>query len=196
MPLPNSATPAPSPAQQGARSSREAGFSIIEGLIAALLLLVVTLGILPLFSRSMNNNVKGNDSTRQANGATDAFESAVALPFNSGAKAVPGGTSSLVVTDTIALKKIASPTGGSDLTISNRWELPADLGTDDVQMMNRQRTLQQFSFDDYADNQTFDTALDGLVEDRLVHFKVVDVAIQDARGGLAQPYRLRIVQTY
>ena len=63
----------------------EAGFSVIEGLIAALLLLIVTLGILPLFSRAMNNNVKGNDSTRQSNAAIDAFESAVALPFNSGA---------------------------------------------------------------------------------------------------------------
>lgn len=176
--------------------SREAGFSIIEGLIAALLLLIVTLGILPLFSRAMNNNVKGNDSTRQSNGATDAFESAIALPFNSGDMNIPAGSTSVVVNDTLALKKIASPSGGVDQTISTRWELPASLATGDVQVMNRQRTLQQYSLDDYADNQTFDTPLDGVVEPRLVHFKVVDISLQDATGTAATAYQLRIVQAY
>lgn len=176
--------------------SKEAGFSIIEGLIAALLLLVVTLGILPLFSRSMNNNIKGNDSTRQANSATDAFETSVALPFNSGAMTVPGGGTSVVVTETLALKKIASPSGGADVTISTRWELPADLGTYDEPVMNRQRTLQQFSFSDFADNQIFDSPLDGDQEPRLVHLKVVDVSMQDATGGGARPYQLRLIQAY
>ena len=124
--------PTDSPTPRIPSASNEAGFSIIEGLIAALLLLVVTLGILPLFSRAMNNNVKGNDSTRQSNGATDAFETSVALPFNSGAMTVPGGgPTSVVVTETLALKKIASPSGGADMTMSTRWELPADLGTYD-----------------------------------------------------------------
>ena len=177
-------------------SSSEAGFSIIEGLIAALLLLVVTLGILPLFSRAMNNNVKGNDSTRQSNGAVDAIETSLALPFNSGDMTMPIGSTSVVVADTLALKKIASPTGGLDQTISTRWELPADLGTYDVQVMNRQQTLQQFAFSDFADNQTFDTPLDGAVEPRLVHFKVVDLALQDATSAQAVAYRLRIVQAY
>lgn len=186
-----------SPATRARSSSTEAGFSVIEGLIAALLLLVVTLGILPLFSRSMNNNVKGNDSTRQANGATDTFETSVALPFNSGDMTVQPGTTSTVVLDTIALKKVASPTGGIDQAISNRWELPAALGSFDVQVMNRQRTLRQFSLDDFSTDMTFDTALDGGVEPRLVHLKVVDVALQDATGGAAAVgYQVRAVQAY
>ncbi len=176
--------------------SKEAGFSIIEGLIAALLLLVVTLGILPLFSRAMNNNVKGSDSTRQANGATDAFETSISLPFNSGAMTVPSGSTSVVANETLALKKIASPTGGIDQTLSNRWELPADLASDDVPVMTRQHTLRQFSFDDYADSQTFDLPLDGDVENRLVHLKVLDVVLQDATGSAALPYRTRIIQAY
>ena len=176
-------------------ASSEAGFSILEGLIAALLLLVVTLGILPLFSRAMNNNVKGNDSTRQSNGAIDAFETAVALPFNSGAMTIAAGTS-VAVTETLALKKVATPTGGIDQAISTRWELPADLGGDDVPVMNRVRTLQQYSFDDFADNQTFDRPLDADTEPRLVHFKVVDVSLQDATSASAQQYQVRIIQAY
>ena len=178
--------------------SSEAGFSIIEGLIAALLLLVVTLGILPLFSRAMNNNLKGNDSTRQSNGAVDAFESAAALQFNDGAMTIPPGQTSLVVTETLALKKIDSPTGGYDTAMSTRWELPADLATGDQPSLNRVRTLRQFSFDDFNDNQMFDNPLDGIVEPRLVHLKVLDVVIGDGTGeGLAQiTYSLRKIQAY
>jgi len=185
-----------SPAAPVRPPSREAGFSIIEGLIAALLLLIVTLGILPLFSRAMNNNVKGNDSTRQSNGAIEALETSVGLPFNSGDMNIPIGSTSVVVDDTLALKKIASPTGGLDQAISSRWELPADLGTDDVRVMNRQQTLQQFAYSDFADDQTFNNALDGVTESRLVHFKVIDLTLQDATGAGSRPYQLRVVQAY
>lgn len=184
-----------SPAAPVRPSAHEAGFSIIEGLIAALLLLVVTLGILPLFSRAMNNNVKGNDSTRQANGAINAFESAMALPFNSGAMTVPAGTE-VVVNEAMALKKVASPTGGSDLALSPRWELVADLGADDKALMNRTRTLRQYSFDDFLDDQLLEHPLDAATEARLVHLKVVDVTLQDATQVEAPQYRLRLIQAY
>jgi type II secretory pathway pseudopilin PulG len=196
MNAPVSSASEPAPGQPRSATSREAGFSIIEGLIAALLLLIVTLGILPLFSRAMNNNVKGNDSTRQASGATDAFETSVALLFNSGAMTVPGGATSVVVTDTIALKEIASPTGGASQAISSRWEPLGSLGSDDLPVMNRQLTLQQYSYDDYADNQEFDTPLNGDTQPRLVHFKVIEVDLLDATGGGARPYQLRMVQAY
>jgi hypothetical protein len=191
MLLSSTAGPAPSPVARA-----EAGFSVIEGLIAALLLLVVTLGILPLFSRAMNNNVKGNDSTRQANGATDAFETSLALPFNSGAMTVPGGSTEVVTTETIALKRYPSPDGGENQAISSRWELPADLALGDVQIMNRQRTLRQYTFDDFLDNQIFEEPQDGNVEARVIQFKVVDISIQDASGVGAQPYQVRVIQAY
>lgn len=170
---------------------REAGFSIVEGLIAAALLLIVTVGILPLFSRAMFNNVKGNDSTRQANGATDDFERSAALPFNSGGMDVPDGATQAVETRVIALKKV-SGTEGSGEAVSSRWELPADLGTFDVPMATRQRTLRQFSFDDYNDDQVFDLPLDGNVEERLVHLKVVDLTVT----GQGIPYQVRMVQAF
>ncbi|MEO7973940.1 MAG: hypothetical protein ABIU84_10180 [Thermoanaerobaculia bacterium] len=177
-------------------SPREAGFSVIEGLIAALLLLVVTLGILPLFSRAMSNNVKGNDSTRQSNGAIDSFESNSGLYFNSGGMRVLPGTSETVVLETLALNKIASPTGGVDVTMSNRWEPAAAVVTPDVPVMNRQMTLRQYAFDDFADNQELEDPLNGDSEDRLVHLKLVDVELSDATGASPVTYRLRTVRAY
>lgn len=191
MSQPQTAVPAP---EAGAPGS-EAGFSVIEGLIAALLLLVITLGILPLFSRAMNNNVKGNDSTRRANGVTDAFETAVALPFNSGAMSLTAGNA-LTVTETIALKRVASPTGGENQALSSRWELPAALASGDIRMLDRVRRLQQYSFDDFADNQTFDNPLDASTEPRLVHLKVMDVTVLDPQVTESQPYVVRVVQAY
>mgnify|MGYP003462780923 CR=1 FL=1 len=102
---------------------------------------------------------------------------------------VPGGATSLVTTESIALKKIASPTGGADQAISTRWEPLGSLGSDDHPVMNRQLTLQQYSYDDYADDQEFDTPLNGDTQPRLVHFKVVEVDLLDATGGAARPYR-------
>ena len=52
----------------------EAGFSLIEGLIAAALLLLVLVSILPLFTQSMLNNATGNDSSYISNAAVDGFE--------------------------------------------------------------------------------------------------------------------------
>jgi Tfp pilus assembly protein PilV len=186
-----------SPAAPVRPSPNEAGFSVIEGLIAALLLLVVTLGILPLFSRAMNNNVKGNDSTRQSNAGIGALETSISLPFNSADMDIPSGSTSVVVNDTLALKKVTSPSGGVDQVMSNRWELPADLATGDTPVLNRQRTVRQYSFDDFADNQILDRPLDGDVEPRIVHLKAVDLVLSDGSGDpLALNYRLRLIQAY
>ena len=51
-----------------------AGFSIIEALIAAAILLIIALGLLPLFSRSINDNVSGNDATQATNGSRTQIE--------------------------------------------------------------------------------------------------------------------------
>ena len=192
MSLPQNGSPASCPP----RRSSVAGFSVIEGLIAALLLLVVTLGILPLFSRAMKNNIKGNDSTRQSNAAIDAFESSGGVFFNSGGMAIAAGTTETVVTETLALKKVATPTGGQDQTLSLRWELPADLAAGDVRVLDRQRTLRQYAFDDFSDDQDLENPLDGATEDRLVHLKVVDVELRDATGASPLTYRLRTIRAF
>jgi hypothetical protein len=179
-----------------ARRSAEAGYSVVEGLIAAALLLIVTVGILPLLSRAKVNNVKGNDSTREANGALTEFERSSGLPFNGGAMTVPDGVNQLVETSAIALKAAA----GSPGIVSPRWENVADLAAGDQIMAQRTRTLRQYSFDDFRDDHTFDSPLPGESEDRLVHMKIVDVSVgestSDPSAIFAPPYRVRMIQAY
>jgi Tfp pilus assembly protein PilV len=54
------------------KPSAEAGFSMIEALIAAAILLILAIGMIPLFARSMINNALGNDYTQAtAHGLTN-----------------------------------------------------------------------------------------------------------------------------
>lgn len=91
-------------ATERARHGGEAGFSLIEGMIAALILLFVILGVVPLVSQSMLNNLQGNDSTQQAQAAIDAAERFSSVPFNSEEYQVPAGSTSADVVDVFSLE--------------------------------------------------------------------------------------------
>ena len=65
------------------RSRRSSGFSLIEALIASYLLLMIVLGVLPLFTRAAIQNVAGRESTGVSNVARSRTEELYQLPFNS-----------------------------------------------------------------------------------------------------------------
>jgi Tfp pilus assembly protein PilV len=63
------------------RSSRQAGFSLIEALIAMVLVATVILGIMPLFTTSIVQNVSGKESTVSANFSRSSVEELTSLPL-------------------------------------------------------------------------------------------------------------------
>ena len=67
-------------ASRGQRAG-ELGFSLIEVLIAAAILLVVALGVLPIFSQAIVNNRAGADYTQVTNIAKSELERLYSLPF-------------------------------------------------------------------------------------------------------------------
>ena len=69
----------------------DAGFSIIEALIAAAILLIIALGLLPLFSRAINDNASGNDATQATNASRTQIEELMQLPMDNQRLAVTGG---------------------------------------------------------------------------------------------------------
>ena len=60
----------------------ESGFSLVEAMVAALLLLLIAVGILPLFVQSIVNNAQGQDSSTAANYARARLEEFDQLPFD------------------------------------------------------------------------------------------------------------------
>ncbi len=69
----------------------ERGMSLVEALIAMALLLLVAIGILPLFTRAMVNNVAGSEATQAANHARHRLEELGQLPINNVGLAVTAG---------------------------------------------------------------------------------------------------------
>lgn len=64
------------------RPRRQSGFSLVEVLVAAVILLVVLLGIVPMVTRAMANNMGGADFTRVSNMAKSRAEELFERPFN------------------------------------------------------------------------------------------------------------------
>jgi len=63
------------------RGAGEAGFSMIEALIAAAVLLILAVGMIPLFARAMINNALGNDYTQATTHGLTGLEKPNKLPM-------------------------------------------------------------------------------------------------------------------
>ena len=61
----------------------EAGFSMIEALVAAAVLLIIALWMIPLFAQSMLNNTLGSDYTQATAHGTTGLEESANKPFQS-----------------------------------------------------------------------------------------------------------------
>lgn len=61
---------------------RAAGFSLVEALVATALLLLIAVGVLPLFSSAIESNLQGNDALRESTAAGDGAEDLSAVRFS------------------------------------------------------------------------------------------------------------------
>jgi len=83
------------PTSRRTRGRGERGMSLVEALIAMALLLLVAIGILPLFTRAMVNNAAGSEATAVANHARHRLEELGQLPFNNLAMTIEDGNERL-----------------------------------------------------------------------------------------------------
>lgn len=174
---PNALRPEPGP------RAEETGFSLIEALIAALLLLFIVLGVLPLFSRAMMNNIQGNDSSNIANGAVEGFEESLALPFDNDQNTVPAGQPTRTTTEVYSL-------------LHNEWILPADLAAGDEAQYTRTQRLQQFQLSDLTDNGLLDNPLPGGTATTFVQLKRIEIEIQNERMLGAPPFTVQTLHVF
>jgi type II secretory pathway pseudopilin PulG len=63
-------------------TNRQGGFSLLEALLAAALILVITLGIMPLFTSSIVQNIAGKESTLSSNYSRSTSEEMISLPLD------------------------------------------------------------------------------------------------------------------
>lgn len=154
------------------RCRREAGFSLIEVLVAGAILLVIALGLVPLYSRSIRSNVEGFDYTRVSNSAKSRAEEFLQYDFNGERLTVPGGQSEGEIEDYYSL-------------LEHRWvdELPDG----DTALFTRTTRIRQFSALD------IETPLDGNAPPDAVHLKEITVEVTGSASGAAFGPRKSIV---
>lgn len=175
--------------------SGEAGFSLLETLIAAAVLLMILIGLLPLFERSRLNLMQGNDATRVSNATIENTERLLALPFNGFMTNIPAGV------------------GSTQLESTDFWLLDGDawaaaVPAGDTAQFTRKTMIEQFGVSDATDENAnlFETALHGDTPPGQIHFKRITTEVLNPRlegafvdgamGSGAGIYRIISVQTY
>lgn len=145
------------------------GFSLIETVIASLILMVIALGVLPLFSRAMASNLAGSESTSLSNMAATRAEELYQLPFDHDLLTIPVGATE-VVRDEVWTDDDGHWIEGDGSGKTVRWA--------------RQTRVRQFNVNDLLGDSP--TPLDGGVSDGSVQVKEIEVEVRTGRqGGVA-----------
>lgn len=156
------------------KPSSTAGFSVIESLVAALILLFIALGLIPLFARSLRDNTAGNDSTQASNHGKARLEEYLQLPFNNQALTLAAGATTLGTSESWAQGAF------DDIGDANEgwWPgAPTDRGR---LTWSRNTTVRQFGIADLDDGR-LDNALPGGTQPIFVHLKEVEVRLETER---------------
>lgn len=149
---------------------REAGFTFIETLIAAALLLIVAIGILPLFTRAILNNASGADSTTVSNHAASGEETGLNFNLGDPALTIASGSTSLVTRDFW--------TGGSGTVgdTNEGWTTTPTGAGRGLITWRRTTQIRQFKVFDLA------TPLDGNAQPSDVDLKEIQVVLEPVFG--------------
>jgi Tfp pilus assembly protein PilV len=152
-----------------------AGFSLVETLIAALLFLVVVIGVLPLFLSSITNNVAGNDYLNATNFARSDAEQFRKLPPSDPSLTIAGGGTTRVTEDYYARDPSQTSVG--------QWvATPAAAAAGQEVLWKRTATARQYSAEALTDGTlSTDEALDGSYDPTKIYFKEVQVQLSSQR---------------
>jgi prepilin-type N-terminal cleavage/methylation domain-containing protein len=165
----------------------EKGFSLIEVLIAAGILLVVALGVLPIFAQAIVNNRAGADYTQATNYAKSELERLYALPFSNPLLQVVGDETERVQYFSLAQQK---------------W-IDGEAPTADPPLWTRTTTIRQYGLGGLVDldkDGTTDDPLPGGTPDTFVHVKEIEVRVESGRSGgplgAGKRITLRVYKSY
>ena len=122
------------------------GFSMIEALIAAAIIGVVAIGVLPLFTRAMVDNMAGADYTRVTNYAKSKEEDFSRIPYLQQTIQLPVGQTQLMSTEYMD-------------PATQYWV--ATKPSNPLAVWTRVTTLTQYNLFDTDDDQTFNNPISG-----------------------------------
>jgi prepilin-type N-terminal cleavage/methylation domain-containing protein len=156
-----------------AGSATNGGFSLIEVLVAALLLLVIALGLIPLFTRAMIDNASGRDATTATNFDRTQLETMSAVPFDFAKMTVPNGQPFLESEESFSRGTLNVDNDSGEVWTAG---VPTNLAT--VRWTRRTRVRQYQAID--VKGHVFASPKVGGTDEAFVQVKEVEVMIQGA----------------
>jgi Tfp pilus assembly protein PilV len=150
-------------------STAQDGLSLIEVLLASLLFLTVSLGVVPMFTQSMVSNSSGNDSTKAANFARARAEELMQLSFNHIDLSIENGSAKTI-------EEYYSSANGT----WHLYPIPSGLAP----QWSRTTTVRQYNTDALDDDVIqISEALPAGADPTFVHLKEIEVGVAQS-GGL------------
>ena len=129
--------------------NRANGFSLIEVLIAMGVVVIAVVGLLPLFMKSVVENIEGKESTIVGNHGRTEIESYNELSFNNWELEITAGTERMV--------QEFYTTGAPDYRGDESWVATVPAG--EIAPWQRTTTVRQLGI-----NRVVDTDLDGIID--------------------------------
>ena len=152
--------------RRGPSRSAGKGFTLLELLVAAGLLLVVLVGLLPLFMRSIMENVEGRESTQVSNHGRSELEIFKQVRFNNPELDITAGT------ETVVQQYWTRP--DPDYVGDEKWLDTVPVG--ELGLWDRTTTIRQFGINGVIDND-----LDGIID------QIIGLEDADYDGYLDNP---------
>jgi prepilin-type N-terminal cleavage/methylation domain-containing protein len=131
-------------------ATRDAGFSLIEVLIAMGIVVIAIVGLLPLFMRSVVENIEGRESTMVGNQGRSQLETFSELTFNNWELDINAGTERTT--------QDFYTTGAADRRGDESWVTTVPAG--EIAPWTRTSTVRQFGINGIVDND-----LDGIIDE-------------------------------
>ena len=189
------------PPRRCRRPAREAGFSIVEVLVGFVILLLVLMGLLPLFTRAVVHNVSGHEATTVTNHGTTRLENLFQVSFNNWE--VDIGAGNVRQTVDYWARDLADDPGTETWTDDASGQLATWRRTTEIRqfsingvndtnldgILDEIRGLEDTDHDGY-----FDNALPAGTTPNAIHLKEVRVVLESQRSpfGSGEPTELTL----
>ncbi len=193
------------------QNARQGGMSLIEVVIAAALLLVVSMGTMPLLIRSAFNNIRGLDSTQASQHAISGHEGLLVLavddrrfdlgdplPEHTVQPTATGGGDEMLLGDVYWDRGARAPSSTAVRVGDGDW-IADPSAAQDLVFWRRRGLIRQYTYADISDGvidaanpdqlttlgdaRLFDNPLASGAESSSAHFKEQEIQLESQRAG-------------
>ena len=156
-----------------------AGFTLVEVLIASVMVVAIALSTVPMFTQALSNNTAGMDSTEVANVARGHLERLVELPF---------GIAELTLT-----AGAEKQSGEYFSTLTESWH-PYPLPTGSAAVLwTRTTTVRQYGLSALADGVLDPAeALASDAQPEAIHMKEIEVRVEQTGAAFGPSKRITL----